>query len=65
VVNPYDQQAKITASHQRREVARGSCGDVAGELPLLRGAAPLDGMGLFLALAFRIPGRVLLRSLRS
>jgi hypothetical protein len=65
VVNPYAQQAKITASHHRREAARGSCGDVAGELPLLLGAATLDGVGFFLALAFRIPDRLLPRSLRS
>jgi hypothetical protein len=60
VVKPKDQQVKMTASHQRRETECGSGGGSAGELPLLAGVARLDGVGFFLALAFRIPDRLLL-----
>src|ERR1035441_1685530 len=55
VVKPKDQQVKMTASHQRRATDRGSGWDVAGDLPLLPGAARPGGVGFFLALAFRIP----------
>ena len=59
-MKPKDQQVKTTASHQRSETERGSGGGIAGELPLLAGVARLDGVGFFLALAFRIPDRLLL-----
>jgi hypothetical protein len=62
VAKPKDQQVKMTAGHQRSETERGS--GVGGELPSLVAVARLDGLGLFLAVAFRIPARLLPRSPR-
>jgi hypothetical protein len=65
VVKPKDQQVKMTAGHQSRETHRGSGTGAGGKRwsPLL--VARLDGLGFFLAVAFRIPARFLPRSLHS
>ena len=64
VVKPKDQQVRMTAGHQRSETDRSSGASVAGKLPSFLAARP-DGLAFLLAVSFRIPVRLLPRSLHS
>ena len=62
VVKPKDQTVRMTAGHQRSAIDRGSGAGGAGKLPSLPAFARLDGLGFFLAVAFRISARLLPRA---